>query len=250
MKLFDATIFLGSDCNHSPFQHSDIQKIQKMLDKYRIQKALLLSFASFWLNFIYGNEAAFTASEKDERIIACPVAVPNSASEIGDEERFVQRLIGRGARCVGFFPKSFNIALDKRVIGNLFKAIQKYRLPVIILREEADLQAIAALASDYPQIPFICSSPDYRNRNLYPILLDVKNIYITIGAPFAANYGIEELTRRIGSNRLLFASNYPISEPGAAIGYLFYSEIDDRDLEDIAFNNMDCLVQGVKHEEA
>ena len=81
-------------------------------------------------------------------------------------------------------------------------------------------------------------------------MLDVKNLYIIIEAPFAANYGIEELTRRIGSNRLLFASNYPISEPGAAVGYLFYSEIGDRVLEDIAFNNMDCLVQGVKNGEA
>ena len=141
-----------------------------MLDKYRIQKAVLLSFASFRLDFIYGNEAAFTDSEKDDRLIACPVVVPNSASEIGDEERFIKRLIERGARCVGFFPKSCNIALDKRVIGDLFKVIQKYRLPVIILREEADLQTVAALASGYPQIPFICSSPDYRNRNLYPII--------------------------------------------------------------------------------
>jgi predicted TIM-barrel fold metal-dependent hydrolase len=59
--------------------------------------------------------------------------------------------------------------------------------------------------------------------------------------------GVEEFCRSVGSERLLFASHFPISEPGVVISYLLYAAIGDHEIENIAFRNMERLIEGIRH---
>lgn len=247
LKLFDGRIFLGRDHNLDSFQFSTIQSIKKMLDKYRVEKAILTSFSSFRFDFKFGNELIFEAVKEEPRLIPCPVVIPNSAGETGDEEEFIENLIKRGARCVSFHPKSFGLSIDEKVCGRLFKAISERRLPVIISAEELELEKVAFLAENWPDIPFIYSAMNYRQaRNLYPILEKIKNLHIDIAPPNCINEGIEEMVKRGFVNQIIYASCFPISEPGAVISYLMYAKITEEEREKIAFGNMDRLVKGVK----
>ncbi|MBN1672323.1 MAG: sigma-70 family RNA polymerase sigma factor [Kiritimatiellae bacterium] len=108
--------------------------------------------------------------------------------------------------------------------------------------------ATAQLPAKHPRVPFIYTSVPYRHRNLLPIFADVTNLHITIAAPLAWNLGLEMFVARCGSRRILFASNFPVAEPGAAIGYLCYSTLKKRDAENIAFRNMARLIKEVRCE--
>lgn len=246
MKYFDAHVSIGRDVNLDPFQCSDIGSVRRMLDKYRIEKAFLVSFASYCMDFVFGNEMTFDAAGRDPRLIPCPTVVPDSGGEVGDHDRFVGRLVERGARCVGFYPKICGTSLDRRVVGALFKAIEERRLPVMIPADQLDLEPLAALSGEYPRIPFIYSAVPYRHRNLMPFLRDFRNIHLTISAPFALNEGIEQIVRQVGSRQLLFASDFPVAEPGVSVSYLNYAQIGKADRKNIAFMNMGWLIRGVR----
>lgn len=246
MKLCDATVFFGRDLNLEAFQHSDVESLGAMLDKYRVERALVISFASFRLSIEHGNDLTFAAARAHERLVPCPTVVPNSSGEVGSEKEFVKKLVRAGARAVGFYPRTCGIALDERVVGRLFRAVQAHRLPVLMQRDELELPELDALAQRYPDVPFVYCAPNYRHRNLYPLFESTQNLHLTIAGPFAPNEGIEDMVRRFGSRRLLYASNYPISEPGVAIGQLCYADIRKKDRENIACRNMQRLMEGVR----
>ena len=246
MKLYDARVCLGRDVDLPPFQHSDLDSVKRMLDKYGVERAFFVSYASFRLSFEAGNEMTFEAAAQDDRLIPCPTVVPNSGGETGEEAAFVRGLVERGARCVGFYPETCGIALDRRVLGDLFDAVSRLCLPVMIPAEEAEVPQAADLAVQFPDVPFIVSSPSPRNRNLYPMFRAAPNLHLAISPSFATNEGLEDMVQRFGSDRLLYASNFPESEPGAAIGFLMYSQIADEDLHAIAYGNMQRLTDGVR----
>ena len=247
MKLWDARVTMGRDKSLPPFQFADIAAVRRMLDKYRIERALLTCRESFCLDIRYGNDLTFSAAEEDERLIPCPTVVPNSRDEVGDEDEYVRGLVGDGARCVGLFPATHGIALDQRVIGPLFDALRRRRTPVVIHGREADWMALADLAAAWPEIPIIVISPSYRHRNLFPVLRCTPNLHVTINAPFALNHGIEEFVGRGLTRQILFASDFPVAEPGAAISYLSYAEIPEEDRQAIAQGNLRRLVENVRN---
>ena len=246
MRFADATSYLGTDYRLEEFQRSDQAALSRMLDRYCVDQAVVVSLAAFRFEVEYGNEEAFEAARKDERLLPVPVVLPDSGGEVGEEGEYVRSLVSRGARCAAFFPKSCSISLDEMVVSALLSALEELHLPLIIPGDEADSLAISRLARRHRDLPFIYASPSYRDRNLMAVLRDCANIYLTIGAPFAGNLAIEEICRRFGPERLLYSSNFPVSEPGAAIGYLMYADIPEASLEMIARGNLQRLVAGVE----
>jgi predicted TIM-barrel fold metal-dependent hydrolase len=249
LKFFDARIILGRDVDLEAFQFSDTDSVRRTLDRYGIERALLSSFASYRFDVPHGNDLTFAAAEQDARLVTCPAVLPDALGEVGDEGEFIGGLIDRGARCVGLYPKSCGLALDERVIGGLLGAAEERRLPVQVPAGEAGLLPMADLAARHPDLPFIfCAYPAglYRDRNLLPVLASAPNLYMTINPPFGLNEGIEAICARVGSRRLLFASNYPIGEPGATIAHLAYADLAPDDVENIAFSNLEGLIDAVR----
>ena len=158
------------------------------------------------------NDRVFEAAAQDERIVPAPVVVPGL--ELGDEDTLVEDLVRRGARAACFYPRMLGTGLDPRVVGGLFAALQKQRLPVALF--ETEWIEAANLAGQYPGIPFILHRPDYRNRQYLPLLRETPNLYVSLAPNFAPYRGLETIARECGTERLLFASGYPENEPGAA----------------------------------
>lgn len=246
MNLFDGLIFLGNDKSIEAFQWSDLDSIRKMLDKYGIQRALMTSFAAWSFEVEYGNRIVFDTAAQDDRLIPCPTVLPNTGLEVGDETEFIDGLIKKGARCVCFYPEKHGTGFDDRVIGKLFKALEKRRLPVAL--REPDLMHTADCAARYPNLPFILHAPPYRNRMLLPVLEQNPNIYLSLRPNFSPLRGLEVMAERIGAQRLLFATGYPEAEPGAALSFLLLSELGDEDVSLIASGNLARLVDGVAAE--
>ena len=242
-KFHDAMVYLGRRRGLEPFQCSDLKSLQGMLDRYGIEKALVSSFAATEFDVAYGNEQAFSAAAEDNRLTPCPVVIPNAGLEVGDEEAYIAGLVERGARCVALYPQACGVPLDRRVIGDLFDAIRKRRLPVAVF--ETPILAAASLAAEYPDVPIIVHSPGYRDRTLIPALRSAPNLHVSIMPNFAAYRGLAVLAEQIGADRILFASGYPVREPGAPISYLLYSTLCDEDVQKIASGNIERLMANV-----
>jgi len=245
MTLFyDALIYLGRDARLEAYQVSDLSSIRRMLDKYRIAKALVAAYAARDLDPAYGNDLVFAAAEQDTRLVPCPAVIPNSGLEVGNEAEYVAGLVRRGARCVSFYPQSFGTGLDRRVVGDLFAAIERHRLPMSLF--ETGAGGAASVAADYPGIAVIIHRPDSRNRTLLPMLRAASNLFVSLMPNFCPYRGLEVLVNEFGAERFVFASGYPEAEPGAPVSQLLYSELSDTDRDKIAWGNLAALIGGVR----
>jgi len=244
MKLYDALTYLGRDLSLASFQTSDLDSLRGVLDKYGIERAVVSPFSAKNLELDYGNGVLFDTCAKDERLTPSPVIVPNSSMEVGDEGAYLDGLIQNGARWVSFYPSTCGTTLDRRVIGSLFEALEERRLPVAVF--ESDLLELATLASDYPKLPIVMHIPPTRARIAFPALRGSPNLYISLAPNFSPYRGLEVFIEEMGGDRVLFASGYPVSEPGAPIYYMLLSKLSAEDVEKIAWRNMDRLMREVR----
>ena len=240
----DALAFFGRNIKLDSFQSGEPAALDRMLDRHGIARALVQAYAGFRLHPAYGQELLFKACAKRPRWIPCPAILPDAGLETGDERAHVAELVERGARAVALYPTTCRIPLDRSVVGPLCSALERHRLPLML--NETGMPAAAELAREYPRLPVIVPRPGYRNRELIPPLRIAANLHIAIAAPFVPYRGLEVLVKAVGAERLLFATGFPESSPGAALTHVLYSDISDATLAMIAGGNLLRLVEDVR----
>ncbi len=243
MRLFDALMTWDEEFGGDPHRFSNPDILRKTMDRYRIDRAVVTGGVFRRPGVEYINESVFETAARDERIVPAPVVLPDSGMEVGDEDAFVEGLVLRGARVVCFYPTTLGTSLDPRVVDGLFTAVEKRRLPVALF--ETGWIGSSDIAARFPGIPFILHRPDYRNRQYLSLLKAVPNLYVSLAPNFAPYRGLETIVGECGAERLVFASGYPENEPGAPIGALRYSSLDEDTVEKIAYGNLERLIDGV-----
>ena len=246
-NLFDARICFGANTTLDPVPSFTVDDVRRVLDRYAVGRAFLVSYACCFLDVATGNRLVFEAAAADPRLIPCPAVIPNVADELGDEETVVDDFIERGARCVLMAPKTHRFSVAPRVAGRLLRTLAARRLPVLVGADDTDWAAIGDMAAEYPDLPVIVSPARYRTRDFFAVMRECTNIHVGIGPPFAMNRGIEEITRRFGPDRIVFSSNAPEAEPGAAIACLAYADISDDIRNRIASGTLTRLTEEVRH---
>ena len=243
-RLGDALLFLGREHQREAWQASTVEDLSRVLDRYGLDCALVNASSSRTVNAFRGNEELFAAVEADSRLIPSPSIIPDAGGELGDEESFVDDLIKRGARSVCHHPTTHRTGLDVRVIGKLYEVLQRRRLPVSLF--ETNLLDAADLAKRYPLLPIILHAPTYRDLTFIPAFKDAVNLHISLMPNFAAFRGVESFVKTFGADRILFATGFPLHEPGAPLAYLAFADISSEDREKIAFGNLERLMKAVQ----
>jgi len=241
--LTDALLFLGREHQKEAWQASTLESIQRMQDRYRIARAFVNASSCRTVNAVRGNGELFETVQTDPRLIPCPSVIPNSGGDMGHESRYVEDLIRRGARAVCHHPQTHRTGLDERVIGTLYEALQKHRLPVSLF--ETSLLEAADLAKRYPRLPIILHAPTYRDLTFIPSFQNAPNLHLSLMPNFASFRGIENFIRLFGADRLLFATGFPLYEPGAPLAYLNYADISEQDRNKIASENLQRLLDEI-----
>ena len=248
IDLADALMFLGRDPTRPAREHSTVDTVQAALDRYGFGRALVSSVGPSYLDPAARNEQVFQAAATDRRIIACPAACPEFRGPIDGDGAYVDELIRRGARAVSFYPIDFTTGLAPQVVGGLFAALQRRRMPMVLF--ETPLDQVAAVARAYPQLPLVMPQVRWKSAAFLRTFASTPNLYIPIGPGFSLYRGLEAMVAHGGAERVLLASGFPIGEPGAALAYLSYSRIDETDKAQIAAGNLKRLVDNVRVEGA
>ncbi len=244
-RIIDCLIHLGRNLNLEDYQVSTPDSIEHVLDKYGMSGALVCAFAcSLNIDVEYGNEQLFKTTDGNKRLIPCPAIIPSEDGSTGSEEKCLDGLIEKGARCCYIFHTQVGVPLDKRVVGPLFAALEKRRLPIALFSPE--ITEAATLASEYPQLPVLIHGPSLRNRAFMPLFVQTRNLHFSMAANYSHYRGLEKMSRGNGADRIVFASGYPVAEPGASIANLFYSDLSERISNKIASGNIERLMSAIR----
>lgn len=110
--------------------------------------------------------------------------------------------------------------------------------------QDADMESICR---DYPKVNFVFAHPgEYDSVELHiKRMKKYENAYLDISGTGLFRFGmLRYLIDRVGADRILFGTDYPICNAGMYTNGVLFETLTDRELEKIAYQNAERLLFG------
>ncbi|MBN1543657.1 amidohydrolase family protein [candidate division KSB1 bacterium] len=196
---------------------------------------------------LFSNRRLFDACTGQERLIPCPVVLPNSGKELATENEQIDQAIANGAAAVTIRPVIDYWVVLPWISDALFRALVDRNLPVWISSHHCPPPQIAEIAAAFPDLRIILAQVGYREqRILLPLLKRFPQVYLSIGNNYCLHQGLEQLVKEVECRQLLFGSGFPESEPMAAVMMLLNSDLSLEQKQCIGFGNFNQLREEIR----
>lgn len=218
------------------------------MNKCRIAKSLVrIVPGDLEHDILASNQKLYEHCLKTDRLIPCPILLPNTGLDIGDEKEQIEKALANGAGAAWLrFSTDYWIRANW-VDEKLFCLLGEYRLPAFIQAHSLGLEKVAELAKQFPDLAIIYADIGYREQRLFiPLLQNRKNIYLSLAGRYTVHFGIEQLVGAVGHQHLLFGTGFPQSEPMSAIMQLMYADIPQSAKQQIGSQNFYTLYKRIK----
>ena len=193
------------------------------------------------------------ALAKSERLEASYVLEPLEQPGLPfAESYFRMRVIEEDVRAVRVFPHKHGYAGGVTMLGNIFAAAERIRLPVFYhvpmkspCEDLTDWALIGEICKAYPRLPLVLLGVGAPGAGALLKMLAMHK-RLMVGLTNLRAWGIvEKINGAFGPERLLFATGAPECDPGYAMGMLLGAEIPEYHKRLIAGENLQRLLDGV-----
>jgi predicted TIM-barrel fold metal-dependent hydrolase len=148
------------------------------------------------------------------------------------------------ARAVRLYPNDHRYVANRTTLGPLLDELARRGWPVFVDKGQfgGDWSAIEAFLRAFPDNRVVLLDAYWSDwRCVLPLLEACPNLHLDL-ALFQANRAPEVLVGRCGSERFLFGTGAPAMSPGAARGFLDWSDLDEADAAAMAHGNLQRLL--------
>jgi hypothetical protein len=173
------------------------------------------------------------------------VVLPHHTGEMPPPERLLSELKAGGVLAVRAFPtrSHHGFSIAAWCAGDLLAALDAARVPLVLDAEIVSWEEVWSLLKGYPHLPLIMANCSYRhNRFLYPLFEQFQNLFVETSR-FMGGGTIEDVVRHFGARPLLLGTNMPQYTGTAAVALITYADIDTKDKEAIAGENLRRLIR-------
>ena len=229
LKKIDAHIHILPDAVHKAnpdsddvWVYADLHKYRQMMDALNIERAVIMPLNDPWL-----MSMEFTISAVHKNLYDMKQQYPGKFHAFADIDTRNEPAVSVEAICqaideysldgIKLHPNNTGIALDSEYNQTIFAFAQDHNIPLAIhsypnaTDDPSAAMRIAKMLDKYPKLTAIISHMGaYQWEQLLP-----SHAYVDISAilpDYVRTYGIKktnELMRKFGANRLIFASDYP-----------------------------------------
>lgn len=252
LKFFDANCMIGRLEYIRPRSFYTVQRLVKEMKYYSIDRAVVFHTLSWKYDSKVGNYKLLEEINNYDQLYPCWTLLPPATMETGSVKEVISEIIRNNVRAVRLFPGDHAYELKEWIIGELFSALEEYRIPVWInvcnpatYQEQIDWDDIFNICSIHPNLPIVLAKTGFRlQRKLYPLMDRHSNILLEL-SDFIMYRGLESIVSRYGAERLLFGTWMPINDPGATLAIITYADIKREEKELIAYKNLENLLMKV-----
>ena len=277
IKKFDAHIHILPDDVHEAnpdskdaWLHTDLNKYREMMDALRIEKAVIMPFNDPWL-----MSMEFTIDAVHKNLYEMKQRYPGKFYAFADIDtrntptesvNAIRKAINEyGLDGIKIHPNNTGVDLDSEYNRPIFAYAQEHKIPVAIHSypnkedDRSSAYRIVNVLNEHPDLTVIVS---HMGAHQWEQLL-TTHAYVDISAilsDYVRTYGIDrtnEILRKFGANRLIFATDYPdsrILEPDEIYGSYFdilnQMDFTNEEAEKIAYGNISEILnhKGVNHD--
>jgi len=173
-----------------------------------------------------------------------------------DFEKYVKKAFAEGVRIFRFFPKHHLYYINDYYMKKIFALFSRMKFPIMLDLKELDITGnkyfdigvLERILDENSEMPIILETSLKQcmfNRFYFPLLENFKNLYLEVSGMILIDQ-IEGYVEKFGSKRLIFGTNYPDLATQLSLNRIILSEMNDLDKRNIAFNNIDNILKGIK----
>ena len=253
LHFFDCEMAIGA----SAFGHPVPQEPGELLavmDRYAITDALVYDRGNYEMGIFDRHEFLLEFCAASPRLHPTLSIVPPATGEQAAPEELVAFCLDTGINAVRAWPAAHSFPFDRYAMGRLLAELEKHRLPVIVSAMNTQdhpwlhtppWRDIREAALAFPDLPIIVNYTGMlQGRSLFPLLENCPNVLADLTC--TSFQFVEEVAARFGSGRLIFASHFPLEDPGYYTCWVNYCGLDEEAKRDIAGENMRRLLEGVR----
>lgn len=125
-------------------------------------------------------------------------------------------------------------------LGTLLEAAGHYHLPVSFHTVSSEQREIDKMVENHPEVTFIAAHPGDKEQFLRHLerIKRNENYYLDLSGTGIFRYGlIAHGVREVGSERLIFGTDYPICNPRMYVQAVYHEPIAEKDRENILWGN-------------
>jgi predicted TIM-barrel fold metal-dependent hydrolase len=248
MRFFDANCRIGQGIRLAPGGIETAADLLKVTATFDIERALVHATESRTYDPLTGNEQLTRRLAGYENLEPCWVVLAPDPAGSHDQAAYVEKAVASGVRAMWAFngPAMYHFPLTDWMCGDLLAALECHRMPLFIEALASPWSEVLELCLAHPALPVVCVRPKYREaRWVYALLRETPNFHFTFDF-FAVHRCIEDICKRFGPERLIFASDLPDHSPAVPIGMVTYAGVDDESKALIAAGNLERLLGGVQ----
>ncbi len=247
--LFDAHTVIGRHVRWTAGGLHSADELLAEMDHYGLAEALVLDCLSREMHPLDGNRRVLEACAGSPRLHPAWVALPPGTDEQPEPAELVEDMRRHGVGALWLLPQQYRYRLSDWCLDPLLEPLAAARVPVFVSFVEVGPQGAATDACEWeqvidlcrrwPDLPVVLSEHRIRRgqRMLYRAFDACPNLRLELSC-YWLNRGIEYVTARWGAERLLFGSGWPAFGQHMTLATLTRAEIDDRDKELIAGDNL------------
>ncbi len=247
LNFFDCNCSIGMRGVVHPGSFYTVEELERKMKHYGIGKALVYHSMAKEYNPVVGNKLLLEEIKAHPSLYPVWVVMHHHTQEFPGPDELIRDMRNHGIKAVRMFPGQWeqNFSVAQWNCGELFAALEEYRVPVMIGLDSIGWNGFYELLGSYPQLNILMTEADYRiDRNLYAMLEKFDNLFIEIMG-YKVHSGIEEICKRFGAHRLIFGSGMPVFS-GAAVCMVTYARISEEEKKLIAGENLEKLTGGVR----
>ena len=242
IRFFDSNCMIGRRTTPRAENNLTVDEILETFARARIGDALVVHANAKEYDPRIGNEQTSSICAEHPQLHPGYVLLPHDTSEIPAGDALVSYLQDGGARAVRLYPKDHNYCLGERWAGPLLSTMEEAGVPVLVDFEQTSWAEIDDVLTAHPLLTLVVMRAGYRiDRWVYPLLAAHRGLKLDTGL-YVVHFGIEAVTERFGSDRLIFGTGMPVWDAGAAISPVLYASVSDEAKRQIAGDTLRSIL--------
>lgn len=248
LNLFDVNCWIGNPLTPQFTFVKSISETKKKLNRYGIKRAVVSHVMAKEYNHIAGNEILIKEIKNFDEFLGAAVIIPGIVS-ISEFKSYIKFLILNKIRLIRLFPKAHNFLLSDWYAKEFLSILEEYNIPIVLWHKEVSWDMVSKICSAYPLLNIIIEGAEiklfYHNKIYYKLMEKFPNFYLEIYN--LVNYlGLDDIVKKFGSERLIFGTYFPFSDPNTSIMLLTHGNFTTKDKKNIAYKNLEKIVNNVR----
>ena len=133
-------------------------------------------------------------------------------------------------------------------LSKILDAAGKYRMVVSFHTMTDEQEEMGRMVAEHPDVTFVAAHPGERENFMRHLerMKQFDNLYLDLSGTGIFRYGLVAYgVSRVGSERFLFGTDYPICNPRMYVQAIYQEPISEADRENILHKNAERILGGV-----